>query len=58
MPKAPIKPVSKSPRRAGENGFTYRQRYALVVPCRDEAHQQELHAQLGRLGLKTKVVCV
>lgn len=50
--------ASKPLQRPGENGFNYRQKYGLVVTCRDEAHQQLLYARLVRQGLAPKVVCV
>ena len=45
-------------RRQGENGFNYKPRYGLVVPCKDEAEQQRRFTRLSKLGLAPKVVCV
>lgn len=58
MDKALSKAASKPIHRPGENGFKYKQKYGLVVPCLDEAHQQRLYAKLVKQGLKPKVVCV
>lgn len=58
MAKTLNKPASKPIQRPGENGFNYRQKYGLVVPCKDEAHQQQLYAKLVKQGLTPKVVCV
>ena len=54
LAKRALKPIQ----RAGENGFNYRQKYGLVIECRDEAHQQALYADLAQRGLVPKVVCV
>jgi hypothetical protein len=40
------------------SGFKYRSQYGVVVICEDEKHQQKIYAQLAKLGLKLKVVCV
>jgi ParB-like chromosome segregation protein Spo0J len=32
------------------------QTYAVTVPCRDEAHQKEIHGQLSALGLDPQLV--
>ncbi|MDO8771906.1 MAG: hypothetical protein Q7K57_24975 [Burkholderiaceae bacterium] len=53
----PIK-TPKASLRPGENGFTYRQQYGLVITARDEAHQRSLYNKLTKQGLKVKVVCV
>lgn len=42
----------------GANGFKYKPRFGLIVPCRDEAHQQQLFELLQQQGFKPKVVCV
>lgn len=48
MSTTPSTPAAKP--APGANGFKYKPRFGLTVPCRDEAHQQQ--------GLKPKVVCV
>ena len=58
MAKTLVIRASKPLQRPGENGFNYRQRYGLVIECRDEAHQQSLYAGLVKRGLSPKVVCV
>ncbi len=58
MTKTQVKRASKAIQRPGENGFNHRQRYGLVIECRDEAHQQTLYADLVKRGLSPKVVCV
>lgn len=58
MAKTLDKQASMPLQRAGENGFKYRSKYALVVPCKDEPDQQRLYAKLVKQGLKVKVVCV
>lgn len=45
-------------RRQGENGFQYKPKFGLLVPCQDEHEQQRLFARLTRLGMRPKVVCV
>lgn len=42
----------------GRNGFKYRPRFGLIIPCRDEQDQQKLFAQLKAQGVKARVVCV
>lgn len=52
-------PDAKTPQTpSGKNGFTYRPRYGLIVPCADEAEQQRRYARLHKLGYAPKVVCV
>ncbi|MDR3015171.1 MAG: hypothetical protein LBV56_07000 [Delftia acidovorans] len=54
------KTTAKAPaqRRPGENGFTYKPKFGLVLVCDDEAAQQRLYLELKKQGLKAKVVCV
>lgn len=54
MPQAKRAPV-KTP---GRNGFKYSPRFGLILICRDERHQAELHTLLRRQGLKPRVVSV
>ena len=42
----------------GRNGFKYRQRYGVIVICRDEAHQRDVFQALKRAGHKIRVVTV
>ena len=49
---------AEAERRPGENGFKYKPKFGLVVPCKDEADQQRNFARLVKFGLKPKVVCV
>ena len=42
----------------GKNGFKYRPQWGLVILCRDEAHQAQLHRQLAAAGHKLRVVVV
>lgn len=46
------------PIKPGRNGFKYKPRFGLVVPCRDERDQQQKFALLKAQGLKARVVCV
>ncbi|WP_175488294.1 hypothetical protein [Oryzisolibacter propanilivorax] len=54
----PTTKKAPAPRRQGENGFKYKPRYGLLVPCENEADQQRRYARLTRLGMRPKVVCV
>lgn len=45
-------------KKPGRNGFKYRSRFGLIVPCRSEQDQQEKFAKLKAQGLKVRVVCV
>lgn len=38
--------------------FKYRQQYAVVVICKDEADQQDIYERLRAEGYKLKVVAV
>ena len=42
----------------GRNGFKYKPRFGLIIPCRDEQDQQAKFAQLKAQGVKARVVCV
>jgi hypothetical protein len=44
--------------RPGQNGFSHRQRFGLVIECDSEADQQRLYAKLQKAGYTPKVVCV
>lgn len=48
-----------TPRKTpGRNGFNYKPKFGLVVPCRDELEQQQKFAQLKAMGIRARVVCV
>lgn len=50
---------SVQPRKTpGRNGFKYKPRFGLIIPCRDEQDQQSKFATLKAQGLKARVVCV
>jgi len=40
------------------NKFTYREKYGLIIVCKDEKEQIEIYNRLNELGIKVKVVCV
>jgi len=42
----------------GPNQFKYRPKYGVIVICRDEAHQKQMHETLKAEGHKTRVVTV
>ena len=42
----------------GRNGFIYKPRFGLIIPCRNEQDQQQKFAQLKAQGIKARVVCV
>lgn len=42
----------------GSNGFKYREKFGVVVICRDAEHQEQVYAALKAQGLKLKVVVV
>lgn len=46
------------PKAPGKNGYSYKQRYGVVVICTDEKHQEQVYTRLRKLGLKLKVVAV
>ena len=48
---SPAKPL-------GKNGFRYRPQWGLVILCKDERHQAQLHRQLTGEGHKVRVVAV
>ncbi|QBM98621.1 hypothetical protein CKAES1R_03774 [Pseudomonas aeruginosa] len=48
----------KTRKTPGRNGFKYKPRFGLIIPCRDEQDQQQKFAQLKAQGLKVRVVCV
>ena len=58
MAMTPTVKPPQTARRQAENGFKYKPKFGLVVPCKDEADQQRNFARLVKLGLKPKVVCV
>lgn len=43
---------------ATENGFAYQERYAVIVECEDEAHQQRTYDDLCAAGHTCRVVAV
>lgn len=49
---------SVQPKTPGRNGFKYKPRFGLIIPCRDEQDQQSKFATLKAQGLKARVVCV
>ena len=51
----PQKPAKAAP---GRNGYKYREQFAVVVVCKDAAHQERLFTELQAAGHKVKVVCV
>lgn len=57
MPQRKTPPPSAPP-SPGRNGFKYRPRWALVIPCRDERHQAELYQRFKGEGFVPKVVVV
>lgn len=42
----------------GKNGFKYRPQWGLVILCKDEGHQAQLHRRLVADGHKVRVVAV
>lgn len=40
------------------SGFTYKQQYAVIVICKDEAEQEAIYNRLYAEGYKLKVVAV
>jgi hypothetical protein len=42
----------------GRNGFKYKPKFGLIIPCKDEQAQQAHYQRLKGLGYKVRVVCV
>lgn len=42
----------------GKNGFKYKPKFAVVVLCDDETHQEKVYVDLSNRGHKCKVVSV
>ena len=54
----PPQRAKKAPAPPGRNGYKYRPQFGLIVPCRDEAHQEQLYNRLVKMGLSPRVVTV
>ena len=52
--------ASRTPARKvpGRNGYRYKPQWAVVVVCRDEAHQAAVYTRMQRQGYKLRVVSV
>jgi hypothetical protein len=50
--------MAKQQKAPGKNGFKYRERYGVIVICRDAREQQAIFDKLKRQGLTLKVVTV
>ena len=57
-PCPPAKAQRSRPAPPGRNGFKYRPQFGLVILCRDEPHQAELHRRLSKDGHRMRVVSV
>lgn len=42
----------------GKNGFKYREKYGLIILCKDAAEQEQLFNKLKAQGYKLRVVTV
>lgn len=54
---AQIQPLPALPDKApGLNGYTYKPRFGIVIPCDDEENHKEVYENLVAQGYKCKVV--